>query len=85
LFTEKDKIIYESSLATSNDLQFVFCLCKKKDAKTMQKNYSDIKFFTHPEDSNFINNSSLVLSAEDSEIVDQIFMNRVNKIKIKLH
>ena len=42
LFPEKDKIMDESVIIPQNKIPFVFCICKKKNAKTMKKNYNEI-------------------------------------------
>ena len=39
---DKDKIIYETSLTPADNIPMVFCVCKKKDKKTLMKTYSDL-------------------------------------------
>lgn len=75
MFNEKDRITYESSLSPNSDLPVVFCLCKKKDVKTMKKTYSDVDFFTKPQNPHFMNDS-LVLLTEDYEIFEQMFQEK---------
>lgn len=77
LFNEKDKIVYESSLLPSNDIPIIFTICKKKEAKTMKKNYSDLDFFTDARDCSFIS-ENLILLTESIEFVEQIFKDKVS-------
>ena len=42
LYTEKDKIIYETSLCPADNIPMVFCFCRKKDRKTLMKSYTEI-------------------------------------------
>ena len=76
LFSEKDKIVYEASIIPPQDLPMVFCICKKKDAKTLKKNYSDIDFFTKAYYPSFFSNN-LVFLTEDMDSFDSVFGDKV--------
>jgi hypothetical protein len=78
LFSEKDRLVYEVSIIPPQDLPLVFCLCKKKDVKTIKKNYSDVDFFTKPYYPSFLSNN-LVLLSEDLEAFENIFNDKVSK------
>lgn len=83
LFNEKDKIVYESSLLPSSDIPAIFAICKKKEAKAMKKNYSDLDFFTDARSSSFISDN-LVLLTESAEFFEQIFKDKVSPIILYL-
>lgn len=76
LFPDKDKFNYEISMIPPQDLPLVFCMCKKKDVKSMKKNYSDIDYFTKPYFPSILPNN-LVLLTEDMEILNSVFENAV--------
>ena len=76
LLNEKDRVIYESSIIPVGDLPLVFCLCKKKDVKTMKKSYTDIDFFTQPYNPNFLSDN-LIFMTENDEIFNSMFSNKV--------
>ena len=71
LFPEKDKIMYESVIIPQNEIPVVFCICKKKNAKTMKKNYNEIdslqKLFHR-----FLNDN-LIIFTENTEFILNIF------------
>ncbi len=69
--------MYETSLVPPQELPLVFCLCKKKDVKTMKKNYSDIDFFTKAYYPSFLSNN-LVFLSEDMEAFEGVFADKVS-------
>ena len=39
-----DKIIYEVAFKPTEEVSWIFCVCKKKDAKYIKQQYQDIVF-----------------------------------------
>ena len=72
LFPEKDKIMYEAVIVPQYEIPVVFCICKKKNAKTMKKNYSEIDNFTEAISPSFLN-ENLVMFTENTEFIINIF------------
>jgi len=70
---EKDKIIYETSLSPADNIPMVFCICKKKDKKTLMKTYSDIDFFTQNYSNLSMRNEGVIILTENKEIFDDNF------------
>lgn len=74
LFGEKDKIIYEASLLPSTEIPVVFAICKKKEAKTLKRNYDELDLFTEPDAPSYMN-TNLVLLTESPEFTFKFFQN----------
>ena len=72
LFPEKDKIMYESVIIPQNEIPVVFCICKKKNAKTMKKNYNEIDSFTEAFSPSFLSDN-LIMFTENTEFILNIF------------
>jgi hypothetical protein len=58
------------------DLPLVFCITKKKDVKSMKKNYSDIDYFTKAYNPGFMSDN-LVFLTEDMESFDIMLSDKV--------
>ncbi len=42
-FTDnRDRVVYEVSLKPTEEVSWVFCVCKKRDSKYIKKQYQDI-------------------------------------------
>ncbi len=77
--TEKDKISFDISLENNNELLTIFCLCRKKDIKHMNKTYGELKNICKSYNLEFIN-ENITLLAEDKDIFLSIFdINKDNK------
>jgi len=70
--------VFEIGLDGTNDLSTVFCLCRRKDIKIMNKTYSDISNLTSQYQLDFISDYNTLL-AEDKELFTGIFENKDNK------
>jgi hypothetical protein len=47
-FTDnRDRIVYEVAINPTEDISWVFCLCKKRDAGAIRKQYQDIVRYKH--------------------------------------
>jgi hypothetical protein len=75
LFGEKDRIMYEISLAPSEDVPCIFAICKRKDVKTTKKNYREINEFTEASNPSFMDKNYMLLT-EDEETLNRLFSNR---------
>ena len=75
-FPERDRIVYEIALSTSN-IPMVFCICKKKDTKYLRQTYSDLDHLTKIYEPSYLNISktskTLMLMSEDDQQTDKIF------------
>ena len=75
LFGEKDRIMYEISLAPAEDVPCIFAICKRKDVKTTKKNYREINEFTEASNPSFMDKNYMLLT-EDEETLNRLFSNR---------
>ena len=75
LFGEKDRVMYEISLAPSEDVPCIFAICKRKDVKTTKKNYREINEFTEASNPSFMDKNYMLLT-EDEETLNRLFSNR---------
>lgn len=75
LFSEKDRITYETSFLPNDDLPIVFSICKRKDIKNTKKNYSEINEFTEIVNPSYFS-AGYVLLTEDEETTGRIFSNQ---------
>ena len=75
LFGEKDRIMYEISLAPSEDVPCIFAICKRKDVKTTKKNYREINEFTEASNPSIMDKNYMLLT-EDEETLNRLFSNR---------
>jgi hypothetical protein len=53
----------------------MFCVCKKRDAKTLKTSYPDIEFFAKTYDPSIFNERLTVLS-ENIELFIELFQNK---------
>jgi hypothetical protein len=53
----------------------MFCVCKKKDARTLAKNYPDINYFGKSYDPSIFN-ERLTVMAENIELFIELFQNK---------
>ena len=75
LFGEKDRVMYEISLAPSEDVPCIFAICKRKDVKTTKKNYREINEFTEASNPSFMDKNYMLLT-EDEDTLNRLFSNR---------
>ena len=75
LFGEKDRIMYEISLAPAEDVPCIFAICKRKDVKTTKKNYREVNEFTEASNPLYMDKNYMLLT-EDEETINRIFNNR---------
>ena len=75
LFGEKDRIMYEISLAPGEDVPCIFAICKRKDVKTTKKNYREVNEFTEASNPSYMDKNYMLLT-EDEETINRIFSNR---------
>jgi len=76
--SEKDRLTFEIALDNMNELATIFCVCRKKDVKHMNKTYGDLKNITKPYQLDFMADSLTTL-AEDKELFLSIFDFKENK------
>ena len=87
LYTEKDHIYYQCSLAPADGtLPVVFMVCKTKDVKAKKKAYQELVEFTDELSLRNFNENNLSIYAENLEFIEKMFTNRIieeeyNKIK----
>ena len=79
IFHTKDRIIYEVGISPAEEdfPSWVFCVCNKKDSKTLKKDYQDINFFCNPFEPSIMSDK-LVLLSESNELYCDLFQNKVN-------
>ena len=75
LLNERDKIIYRSSLSPSEEVPFVFTICKKNNVKNMKKHHRELVDFAEIYNPSFMD-KSLTMLTEDEETTNKIFSNR---------
>lgn len=77
VFTNKDRIIYEVGIdPVEENTGWVFCVCNKRDAAQLTKEYQDINFFcSNSEPSNM--SDKLILYSESEELYCDLFQNKV--------
>ncbi len=73
--SNKDRLIYEVAINPTEEVGWMFCICKRRDAKALRKSYPDIDFFSNNYDPSIINDRLTVLS-ENIEIFMELFQNK---------
>ena len=75
LVNTKDRIIYEVAIDPIEDVCWMFCICKRRDANTLKNSYSDINFFGKNHDVSVFGEKLTALT-ENLESLVEIFQNK---------
>jgi hypothetical protein len=75
LVNTKDRIIYEVAIDPIEDVSWMFCICKKRDANSLKHSYADINFFGKPHDPSVFGEKLTVLT-ENLELFVELFQNK---------
>lgn len=73
--TPKDRIIFQVSYKPNDDLGWIFCVCKKKKAKSLKKSYEDLNYFCEIYEPSSFNNYMALIS-ESLEVFMELFNNK---------
>ena len=75
LLGEKDRVMYEVSIAPAEDVPCIFAICKRKDIKSTKKNYREVNEFTEASNPPYMDKNYMLLT-EDEETINRIFSNK---------
>ena len=73
--TPKDRIIFQVSFKPNDDLGWIFCVCKKRKAKSLKKSYEDLNYFCEIYEPSSFNNY-MALITESLEVFMELFNNK---------
>ena len=74
-FNDKDKLVYQVAFNPVEPLGWVFCVCRKRDAKGLRSSYQDIEFFTKEYQPSVMSDRMCLLS-ENVEVFMELFNNK---------
>ena len=68
-------MIYEVALNPIEEVGWIFCVCKKRDAKALKSTYQDVDFFGKPHDPSIFKDK-LTLLTENIDVFIELFQNK---------
>ena len=71
----KDRLVFQVSFKPNDDLGWIFCVCKKKKAKSLKKSYEDLNYFCEIYEPSSFNNYMALIS-EDLGVFMELFNNK---------
>ena len=71
----RDRIVFQVSFKPNDDLGWIFCVCKKKKAKSLKKSYEDLNYFCEIYEPSSFNNYMALIS-ESLEVFMELFNNK---------
>jgi hypothetical protein len=74
-FNDNDRIVYEVAIEPLEVVNWVFCVCKKRDARSLKRSYEDLEHFTQGYDPSIMSDR-LTLLAENNDLFLELFQNK---------